>query len=72
MGRAEQNRECYRLYQEAMKHHISIAPGQIFSSRGAYANCIRIGYGKGWDSTIDYGLKVLGNLIKKQMKIKAI
>lgn len=63
---------AYRLYQEAMKHHISIAPGQIFSSRGAYANCIRIGYGKGWDSTIDYGLKVLGNLIKKQMKIKAI
>jgi DNA-binding transcriptional MocR family regulator len=60
----------YKLYQEAMKYHISIAPGQIFSSQGSYANCIRIGYGKPYSDTIDYGLKVLGELVKKQVKQK--
>jgi DNA-binding transcriptional MocR family regulator len=57
-----------QLYQEAVKHHISIAPRQIFPSHGAFANCIRMGYGKIWDSNIDYGLKVLGSLIKKHMR----
>ncbi|MCW3106956.1 MAG: PLP-dependent aminotransferase family protein [Segetibacter sp.] len=68
----ELNKEvnAYKLYQEAMKYNISIAPGQIFSSRADYANCIRIGYGKKYDSNIDYGLKVLGELISKQMKAR--
>jgi DNA-binding transcriptional MocR family regulator len=59
---------AYKLYQQAMKYNISIAPGQIFSSSGNYANCIRIGYGQKYDSNIDYGLKVLGELIGKQIK----
>lgn len=66
----EMNREvnAYQLYQEAMKHGISIAPGQIFSAGGNYRNCIRIGYGRAYDDTIEYGLKLLGGLVKKQMK----
>jgi DNA-binding transcriptional MocR family regulator len=48
-----------------MKHGISIIPGQIFSASGDYANCIRIGYGKPYDDTIDYGLKLLGALVRK-------
>jgi DNA-binding transcriptional MocR family regulator len=59
---------AYKLYHQAMKYNISIAPGQIFSSSGDYANCIRIGYGKKYDSNVDYGLKVLGELIGKQIK----
>lgn len=59
---------AYKLYQQAMKYNISIAPGQIFSSSGDYGNCIRIGYGKKYDSNIDYGLKVLGELIATQIK----
>ncbi|HEU4471433.1 MAG TPA: PLP-dependent aminotransferase family protein [Flavisolibacter sp.] len=58
----------YRLYQEAMKHSISIVPGQIFSASGNYRNYIRIVYGKAYDDTIDYGLKTLGELVKKEMK----
>ncbi len=66
----EMNKEvnAYKLYQEAMKYGISIAPGQIFSAGGDYRNCIRISYAHAYDDTIDYGLKVLGNLVKKQMK----
>jgi DNA-binding transcriptional MocR family regulator len=55
----------YKLYQEAMKFHISIGPGQIFSSQGCSANCIRIGFGKSYDDDVDYGLQVLGRLIRK-------
>ena len=66
----EMNKEvnAYKLYQEAMKYGISIVPGQIFSASGDYRNCIRIGYGNAYDETIEYGLKVLGDLIKKQVK----
>ncbi|MFL5740437.1 MAG: PLP-dependent aminotransferase family protein [Flavisolibacter sp.] len=56
----------YRLYQQAMKYGISIVPGQIFSAGGNYRNCIRIGYGRNYDDTVEYGLKLLGNLIKKK------
>jgi DNA-binding transcriptional MocR family regulator len=65
----ELNREvdAYKLYQEAMKYSISIVPGQIFSAGTNYRNCIRIGYGRVFDDTTEYGLKLLGKLVKKQM-----
>lgn len=58
---------AYRLYQEAIKYGISISPGQIFSASGDYSNCVRLSYARAWDDTIEYGLKILGGLIKKQM-----
>jgi DNA-binding transcriptional MocR family regulator len=66
----ELNKEInsYQLYQEALKHGISIVPGQIFSVGGNYKHCIRIGYGRAYDDSIDYGLKLLGTLVKKQLK----
>jgi len=60
---------AYRLYQEAMKYGISIVPGQIFSAGGHYKNYIRIGYGNVYNENIEYGLKMLGNLVKKQAGI---
>jgi DNA-binding transcriptional MocR family regulator len=59
------NINSYKLYQEALKYQISISPGKIFSSQGCYSNCIRIGFGRTYDADIDYGLQVLGQLIKK-------
>ena len=55
----------YKLCTEALKHNISIAPGQIFSSSCNYSNCLRISYGKPWNDDVDYGLMMLGKLIKK-------
>jgi DNA-binding transcriptional MocR family regulator len=57
----------FKLRVEAMKHHISIVPGKIFSAGGNYNNCIRIGFGKPWDDNIDYGLMMLGKIIQKMM-----
>jgi DNA-binding transcriptional MocR family regulator len=59
------NINAYKLYQEAMKYHISIAPGQLFSLQGNYRNYIRIGFGKKYDDQTEYGLKMLGALVKR-------
>jgi DNA-binding transcriptional MocR family regulator len=55
----------FKVYQEALKHNISVAPGQIFSARDQYSNFLRISYGKPWDSSIEKGLKTLGMVVKK-------
>jgi DNA-binding transcriptional MocR family regulator len=57
----------FKLRIEAMKHHISIVPGKIFSAGSGYNNCIRISFGKPWDDNADYGLMMLGKMIKKMM-----
>ena len=57
----------FKLRIEAMKHHVSIVPGKIFSSGSNYNNCIRISFGKPWDDNADYGLMMLGRIIKKMM-----
>lgn len=55
----------YRLYHEAVKHKISIAPGQVFSSQGQFSNYIRISYAKPWSTEVEKALKTLGELVKK-------
>ena len=55
---------AYRLYQEALKHQISVAPGQLFSARGQFGNCLRISYARPWDEEVEEGLKTLGALVK--------
>lgn len=57
----------FKLRMEAMKHHISIVPGKIFSANCDYNHCIRISFGKPWDSDSEYGLMMLGKLIKKML-----
>ena len=58
---------AYHLYQEALKHQISVAPGQLFSARGQFGNCLRISYARPWDEEVEEGLKTLGKLIKKMI-----
>ncbi|MCX6319663.1 MAG: PLP-dependent aminotransferase family protein [Bacteroidetes bacterium] len=57
----------FKLRVEAMKHHISIVPGKIFSGNNNYNNCMRISFGKPWDDNADYGLQLLGKMIKKMI-----
>jgi len=61
------NVNAFRLRTEAMKHNISIVPGRIFSSGNNYSNCVRISFGKPWNDDVDYGLMLLGKLIKKMI-----
>ena len=58
----DQSINAFELYQTAIKQHISIAPGQIFSTDGRFSNFIRISYGGVYDQAIDNSLKVLGKI----------
>jgi DNA-binding transcriptional MocR family regulator len=56
---------AFKLRSEAMKHQISIVPGKIFSPSCNYSNCIRISFGKPWDEDAEYGIMMLGKIIRK-------
>jgi DNA-binding transcriptional MocR family regulator len=58
---------AYRLYQEAVRHHISIGPGALFSARKQFGNCLRISYAQPWSPGVEDGLKTLGKLIRKMV-----
>jgi DNA-binding transcriptional MocR family regulator len=60
--------DVFKLRSEAMKQHISVVPGKIFSASCNFSHCLRISFGKPWNDDIDYGLKVLGDVVKKQIK----
>jgi DNA-binding transcriptional MocR family regulator len=61
---------AYRLYQEALKHQISVAPGQLFSAKGQFGNCLRISYARPWDAEVEEGLRTLGALVKAHSRAK--
>ncbi|MBA3647452.1 MAG: PLP-dependent aminotransferase family protein [Chitinophagales bacterium] len=59
--------DAMELYQRAMKYHISISPGQIFSTQSRFENCIRISFGRPYDAEVERGLKRLGGLVREMM-----
>ena len=59
--------DAFKLQIEAKKHKISITPGRLFSSDNNYSNYIRISFGRPWDNDVDYGLMLLGKLIRKMI-----
>jgi DNA-binding transcriptional MocR family regulator len=58
---------AFKLRSEAIKHHISIVPGKIFSAGSHYSNFIRISFGRPWNDDIDYGMILLGKIIRKML-----
>jgi DNA-binding transcriptional MocR family regulator len=58
------NIDTFKLYQEALKKNISIAPGHIFSLQPRYSNCLRISYSYPWNDRIEEGLKTIGKIAK--------
>lgn len=60
----------FRLFQSAMEQKISISPGQIFSTDARYSHFIRLSFGIPFSEKIDKSLKILGNLIKKELEGK--
>lgn len=60
-----ENINTYELYELALKHKISFAPGRIFSLQNCYNNCLRLSYGNPWSKQVEDGIKTLGKLIRK-------
>jgi DNA-binding transcriptional MocR family regulator len=56
---------AFELYQAAIEQHISIAPGQIFSTDARFTNFIRVSFGIAFTDEIEKSFRTLGELIKK-------
>lgn len=52
------------LYNYALKRHISIAPGRMFTLQKQFQNCMRLCIGLPWTDDLGRKLKQLGNLAK--------
>ncbi len=65
----EQKINAFRLFQQAIKQNISIAPGQIFSTDGRFSNFMRLSFGAPFDEKIENSLKIIGNLIHQETDI---
>jgi DNA-binding transcriptional MocR family regulator len=55
------------LYDTAIRHNISIAPGRIFTLRNQFHHCMRLSYGFLWNDKTDRLLKQLGTLAKNKL-----
>jgi DNA-binding transcriptional MocR family regulator len=53
------------IFEMALKHKISFAPGRIFSLQRQFTNCMRLSYGFPWTGELDRALKILGRICKK-------
>lgn len=52
------------LYDLAIKQHISIAPGRMFTLQHQFENCMRLCIGLSWSEKVKVKLKQLGKLAK--------
>lgn len=59
---------AFDLYQASIKQNISIAPGQIFSADGRFANFIRVSFGIPFSKAVDQGFETLGRLISEMLR----
>ena len=55
------------LFEAALAKGIGTSPGALFSSRGDYADCLRLSCGLPWNERLDHALKRLGQLAAHQI-----
>jgi DNA-binding transcriptional MocR family regulator len=60
-----QKADGYRVHKTALKQNIGVAPGQIFSSKGQFANCFRISFGLPYTDKVEAAIKSLGEIVRK-------
>lgn len=56
--------DTVKLYDLAMKHQISIAPGRMFTLQNQFENCMRLCIGLPWTEELKRKLQQLGTLAK--------
>jgi len=56
------NVDAEKLYVQALQHHISIAPGPMFSATRKYRNFIRLNCAVPWDERVEKSIARLGQL----------
>lgn len=54
--------DTWQLYQRAIQHGISIAPGRMFTLQDQYHDCLRLSYAIPWCAKVEQALRLLGEL----------
>ncbi|TNE69219.1 MAG: PLP-dependent aminotransferase family protein [Bacteroidetes bacterium] len=57
--------DSFELYRRARQHQISLAPGQIFSTRGCFRHHLRLGFGNPYGPEIERSLQTVGKLVRE-------
>ncbi|MCF3650857.1 PLP-dependent aminotransferase family protein [Synoicihabitans lomoniglobus] len=60
--------DTMKIHGDALRAHINIAPGRLFSVRERYHNCLRLNCGIPWDESIARALRDIGSLCARQLK----
>jgi DNA-binding transcriptional MocR family regulator len=63
--------DATQFYETALQHHISIAPGVMFSPSTSFSHCFRLNYGMPWTDQIEQAIATLGELAKQQLTLEA-
>jgi len=58
--------DTLKLHAAAMKRRIAIAPGNLFSVKERYRNCLRINCGIPWSDAVEQAVRTLGELAREQ------
>lgn len=58
--------DTWVIYQAAVRSGISFAPGQLFSKKYDFSNCLRISFGLPFTERVDIALKTLGQIIQSR------
>ncbi len=53
------------LFDIAIKHKISFAPGRLFTQHNQFNNCMRLNFALQWDDKLELDLKRLGKIVKQ-------
>ena len=59
--------DSIRLFENALQHGISIAPGPLFSACGDYRNFVRLNCSVPWSDSTDGAIRTLGRLAVEQI-----
>jgi DNA-binding transcriptional MocR family regulator len=60
------NTDVHALFEAALAEGIGTSPGTLFSSRGDYADCLRLSCGLPWNEKLESALRRLGQLAAQQ------
>lgn len=60
--------DSMRLYEQASRHKISIAPGTMFSVGERYVNHMRLNAGMPWSERVEDAIATLGRLVHRQAR----
>jgi DNA-binding transcriptional MocR family regulator len=57
--------ECAdKLFAEALKHNILLAPGTMFNGSGRHTDCMRFAFSMDWTREVEQAIETVGALAK--------